>query len=77
MIQDNATAFEKAVHADLGKQPLETASCETGPVVQEAIRAAESLEDWTRPEKPKTEEWRSNWDTTIYSVPKGIVLIIS
>lgn len=77
MVQENSAAFEKALHDDLGKQPLETASCETGPVVMEAIRAAEKLEEWTQPEKPKTEEWRSNWDTSIYPVPKGPVLIIS
>ena len=77
MLQENATAFEDAVHEDLGKQPLETASCESGPTVQEAIRAAETLEEWTRPIKPRTEEWRSNWDTTIFPVPKGIALIIS
>lgn len=77
MVQENATALEDAVLADLGKQRLETASCESGPIVQEALRAAENLEEWTKPIKPKTEEWRSNWDTTIFPVPKGIVLIIA
>ncbi|KAJ7938365.1 Aldehyde/histidinol dehydrogenase [Mycena leptocephala] len=56
--------------------PLEVAFTELGPIVSGAVRAAESLEEWHKPEKPTVEEWRSSWDTTIYTVPKGVVLII-
>ncbi|KAJ7802239.1 Aldehyde/histidinol dehydrogenase [Mycena olivaceomarginata] len=34
------------------------------------------LEEWNKPEKPAVEEWRSSWDTTIYTRPKGLILII-
>ena len=63
--------------ADLGRQRLETASFEIGPVIQGALRTLENLEEWAKPAKPKVEAWRSNWDTTIYPVPKGLALIIS
>ena len=45
--------------------------------VELALAAAEKLEEWTKPEKPEVEEWRSSWDTTIYKVPKGVAVIIS
>ena len=50
---------------------------EVGTVIRSCLYAAESLEEWTKPEKPTVEEWRSSWDTTIYKVPKGVALIIS
>ncbi|KAI0694525.1 Aldehyde/histidinol dehydrogenase [Cytidiella melzeri] len=77
MVQENHVAFEDALCADLGKQRLECASTELGPTVHGALHAAEHLEDWARPEKPKVDAWRSNWDATVYPVPKGIALIIS
>lgn len=77
MMQENATALEDAVLTDLGRQRLETASFEIGPILQEALRAAENLEEWTKPAKPNVDEWRGNWDTTIFPVPKGLALIIS
>ncbi|KDQ52222.1 hypothetical protein JAAARDRAFT_62005 [Jaapia argillacea MUCL 33604] len=50
---------------------------ELGAVVQAALNAADKLEEWTRPEKVEVEEWRKNWDTTVYRKAKGIVCIIS
>ncbi len=77
MIQENKTVWEDAVLADLGKQRQECVSTELGPTVHGALHAAENLEDWARPEKPKVDAWRQNWDATIYPVPKGTALIIS
>ncbi|GJE86460.1 aldehyde dehydrogenase family protein [Phanerochaete sordida] len=77
MLQENITAWEDASLADLGKQRQETTVTELTPIIQGSINAAESLEEWATPEKPKVEAWRSSWNTTIYHVPKGIVLLIS
>lgn len=77
MMQDNITALEDALLADLGKQRQESITGEIGPIITGSIHAAESLEEWTKPEKPKVEAWRSSWDTTVYRVPKGAALLIS
>ncbi|KAJ7733163.1 Aldehyde/histidinol dehydrogenase [Mycena metata] len=76
MFQENNVALTDALTADLGRHKLEISLPEIGPIVSGAVRAAESLEEWNKPEKPQVEEWRSSWDTTIYSAPKGVVLII-
>ena len=75
--QDNTQAMQEAIYKDYRKQPLEVALGDTTPIVPAALRAAEKLEEWTKPEKPTVEEWRSSWDTTIYKQPKGVALIIS
>lgn len=62
---------------DLGKPRQEVTMIEIGGPLRSAIQAAEELEEWTKPEKVKVEEWRSFWDTTSYPVPKGVALIIS
>lgn len=77
MMQENIVAIEDALLADLGKQRQESTTTELAPIIQGSINAAESLEEWAKPEKPKVEAWRSSWDTTIYHVPKGVVLLIS
>lgn len=77
LIQDNWTALEDALTADYGRVRFETGPMELTAVFAHAIRAAQEVEEWTKPEKPKVEEWRAGWDTTIYPTPKGAVLIIS
>ena len=77
MLQDNIVALEDAVLADLGKQRQECTVTETGPVVKACLWAAENLEEWTKPEKPRVEAFRSSWDATVYPVPKGVGLVIS
>ncbi|EJD39087.1 aldehyde dehydrogenase [Auricularia subglabra TFB-10046 SS5] len=48
------------------------------PVIASSIAAANSLEEWTAPAKPKaSQQWQAGWDPTVYPVPKGAVLIIS
>ena len=76
-MQDNITPLEEALFADLRKQRLESISGEIGPIITNSIKAADSLEEWAKPEKPNVEAWRSSWDTTVYHVPKGVVLLIS
>ena len=69
--------MQDAIYKDYGKQRLEVIIGELSPAVSAAIHAANKLEEWTKPEKPTVEEWRSSWDTTIYKQPKGVALIIS
>ena len=69
--------LENAVLADLGKQRQECTMTELAPMVTAALWAAEQLEEWTRPEKPPVQPFRSSWDATVYPVPKGVALIIS
>ncbi|KAF8172803.1 Aldehyde/histidinol dehydrogenase [Mycena galopus ATCC 62051] len=76
LFQENNDGLIAALHSDLGRHKLEITLPEMGPVVGGAVRAAESLEEWHKPEKPVVEEWRSSWDTTVYTRPKGTVLII-
>ncbi|KZT25852.1 aldehyde dehydrogenase [Neolentinus lepideus HHB14362 ss-1] len=77
MIQDNIEAWEAAIFSDLAKPKQEVAMAELGPVVSSALLAADKLEEWNEPVRPEVEAWRSSWDTTIYTVPKGVCLIIS
>jgi aldehyde dehydrogenase (NAD+) len=77
MFQENAEDLMNAAYEDLGRHKMEVTIPEMGPVVGGALRAAEKLEEWVKPEKPAVEEWRASWDTTIYNEPKGAVVIIS
>ena len=77
LTQDNADALLGALHSDLGRHKLEGNLPEISPVVTACIHAANSLEEWTKPDKPQVEEWRSSYDTTIHKAPKGIVINIT
>jgi aldehyde dehydrogenase (NAD+) len=50
---------------------------EISPVVAACVHAADSLEEWTKPDKPQVEEWRSSYNTIIHKAPKGIVINIT
>ncbi|KAF8582940.1 aldehyde dehydrogenase [Ramaria rubella] len=76
MFQDNVDTLIAALQNDIKRHGIELALVEFGPIIGGALRAAEALKEWTSPEKPKVEEWRSDYDTTIYKVPKGVVTII-
>ncbi|EGN94583.1 hypothetical protein SERLA73DRAFT_188558 [Serpula lacrymans var. lacrymans S7.3] len=77
LVQENAEAIMGSLKADLGRHRLEAALPEVGPMVAGALLSAQKLEEWTKPEKPEVEEWRSSWDTTIYKAPKGVVVNIT
>lgn len=66
-----------AVHEDVGRPKIEVVPAETGSTVVGCLYAAQSLEEWAKPEKPTVEAWRSSYDTTVFKVPKGVVLIIA
>ncbi|EGN94472.1 hypothetical protein SERLA73DRAFT_62345, partial [Serpula lacrymans var. lacrymans S7.3] len=77
LAQENAEVIMTSLKADLGRHRLEAALPEVGPIVASALLSAAKLEEWTKPEKPEVEEWRSSWDTTIYKAPKGVVVNIT
>lgn len=77
LTQENAGAFLDALNSDLGRHKFEGNFPEITPVVNACILSANSLEEWTRPEKPQVEEWRSSYGTTIYKAPKGVVINIA
>lgn len=76
LAQENIKIIEDALFADLRKPRLEAAS-EAAGVIHASLDAAEHLEEWAAPEKPKVEGFMSSWDATIYPVPKGVVMIIA
>jgi aldehyde dehydrogenase (NAD+) len=76
LTQENADALLGALHSDLGRHKLEGNLPEISPVVAGCILSANSLEEWTKSEKPQVEEWRSSYDTTIHKAPKGVVINI-
>jgi len=75
-VQENVHAIEEALYADLRKPRLE-AGQEAASIIHSCLEAAEKLEEWAAPEKPKVKEWISSWDATIFPVPKGVALIVS
>ncbi|KAM5541773.1 hypothetical protein V8D89_004502 [Ganoderma adspersum] len=78
MLQDNHTAFEDALLADLNKPRMETTVAEVAHLVTSCVNAAENLEEWAAPTPcPTKETWRSGWGATLHKEPKGVVLVIS
>ncbi|KIJ62365.1 hypothetical protein HYDPIDRAFT_114444 [Hydnomerulius pinastri MD-312] len=78
LAQEKQEAILSALEADLGRHPVEAYLPEIGPIVASALGAVQCLDDWARPENPHiSEQWRSNWNTTIHKAPKGVVVIIS
>ena len=78
MLQDNHTAFEDALLADLNKPRLEATVAEVGQLITSTMNAVDNLEEWAAPDPcPTKEAWRSSWGATLYKEPKGVVLIIS
>ncbi|KAJ3555412.1 hypothetical protein NM688_g2589 [Phlebia brevispora] len=72
LVQDNIAFIEDAYIADLGKPRQECTAVELVPLIQSCLYAAEHLEEWSQPERPKLEEWRRSWDAAICHVPKGL-----
>ena len=78
MLQDNHSAIEDAMFADLNKPRMETTVAEVSHLVTSALNAAEHLEEWAAPVPcPTKEAWRSSWNATLYKEPKGVALIIA
>lgn len=77
MVQENRSAIEEALKKDMGKPRFEAGTAELVPTFTSIITALNNIEEWATPEKRKVEEWRSDWETMVYPVPKGCALIIA
>ncbi|TRM57649.1 aldehyde dehydrogenase [Schizophyllum amplum] len=78
MCQENKDAITDALALDLGKPKIEVLSGEIGHIIARSLHAAEHVHEWTRPEKVEVDTpWQKEWDTRIYRLPKGVVLVIA
>ncbi|KAI6129084.1 aldehyde dehydrogenase [Pisolithus thermaeus] len=77
MAQNEAEAVCDAMTRDFGKPRFEVIVAELSAVIRVALKSAEKLEEWARPELPDVPDSQKNWKPTIYKVPKGTALIIS
>ncbi|KAH9851146.1 aldehyde dehydrogenase [Lenzites betulinus] len=78
LLQDNQTAFEDALLADINKPRLEATGSEIAHTLAATLNAVDHLEEWTAPEpRPTKEAWRASWNATLNKGPKGVVLIIA
>lgn len=76
MVQENADAFAEAISKDV-KPKTEAFAFELGGVVERALKSAELLEEWSKPEKLDVPDWQKPWNPTLYKSPKGAVLVIA
>lgn len=77
LAQNEVEAICDAMARDFAKPRFEVMVAELAAVVQRALKSAESLEEWIKPEHPDVPDFQKSWKPTIYKVPKGTVLIIS
>jgi aldehyde dehydrogenase (NAD+) len=47
------------------------------PLVRGAVRAAQNLDEWAKPDEPPVEEWKKGLSPKILKVPKGVGLVIA
>ena len=77
LLQENKKEIEHAVWQDLRKPDIEAAISEVYGIVKNCQMVLAELEQWAAPTKPPVHPSHSTWNATIYSVPKGSVLIIA
>ncbi|KAG6331416.1 hypothetical protein ID866_7675 [Astraeus odoratus] len=76
LAQIEADAICEAIARDFNKPRFEVIAVEVGPAIQNALKSAEKLEEWAKPEHPAVSESQKSWKPTVYKMPKGTVLII-
>lgn len=77
LVRENTDELEAALHADLGKPPMEGFMADLAAVMMEAASAAKKLAKWTRPEKVRTPPSLWPGRSRIVREPLGVVLIIA
>ncbi|WP_412049205.1 aldehyde dehydrogenase family protein [Hoeflea sp. Naph1] len=77
MVEDNESAIDAALHADLGKSGFEARMTETGTVLSEIGHALSHLKAWMRPRKVFTPLAAQPGHSRIRPEPLGVVLIIA
>ncbi|KAG6330829.1 hypothetical protein ID866_8261, partial [Astraeus odoratus] len=77
LAQNEVDAICEAIARDFAKPRFEVVAMEVGTVVRSALRSAEQLEEWTKPEQPVVPESQRSWKPIAYKIPKGTILIIA
>ncbi|EIN03578.1 aldehyde dehydrogenase [Punctularia strigosozonata HHB-11173 SS5] len=77
MMQENKDEFTKAIAYDMRKPALEVYAAEIGPITERALKSAEQLEEWAKPELVSVPDWQKSWQPTLTKMPKGVVLNIA
>jgi len=77
MIEENESAIEEALRADLGKSGFETRMTETGTVLSEIEHTLSKLKGWMRPTKVSTPLSNQPGRSKVIHEPLGVVLIVA
>lgn len=77
MIEENESAINQALHADLGKSGFEARMTETGTVLSEIRHTLSHLKGWMKPRKVSTPLANQPGRSRILPEPLGVVLIMS
>jgi aldehyde dehydrogenase (NAD+) len=64
MAQNERGAICDALQNDLGKPRTEVLMAEVGVIVERAVKSAEQLPQWAKPEYPEVPEWQQPWKPT-------------
>jgi aldehyde dehydrogenase (NAD+) len=77
MIEENESAINEALHADLGKSGFEARMTETGTVLAEIEHTLSKLKSWMRPTKVSTPLSNQPGHSKVVHEPLGVVLIMA
>lgn len=77
MIEENESAINEALHADLGKSGFESRMTETGTVLSEIEHTLSKLKSWMKPKKVSTPLSNQPGHSRIVHEPLGVVLIMA
>jgi len=77
MIEENESAIDEALHADLGKSGFESRMTETGTVLSEIEHTLSKLKSWMKPKKVSTPLSNQPGHSRIVHEPLGVVLIMA
>jgi aldehyde dehydrogenase (NAD+) len=77
MVEENESAINEALHADLGKSGFEARMTETGAVLSEIGHTLSRLKAWMQPEKISTPLSNQPGHSRIVHEPLGVVLIMA
>ncbi len=75
-IADNEQSILHALHADLGKGPIEAYSSEIAFVLREIDLALKNVARWIKVKKVKTPLFLKPYTSVVRPEPKGVVLVI-
>lgn len=77
MVEENESAINEALHADLGKSGFEARMTEIGTVLSEIDHTLSRLKSWMQPKKVSTPLSNQPGNSRIVHEPLGVVLIMA